>query len=115
MKKTFILLVLVTLTIFCAHSQKTIPGYYFYDGARMEIPVSTTSALVYFNKAYISIDYMPANATIFVTDLYGNRVLTDQLNSSSYSLDLEGKPSGTYYIFVVANNRLIGMNNIVVY
>ena len=62
-----------------------------------------------------NIDYMPSNATIFVTDLYGNRVLTDQLNSSSYSLDLEGKPSGTYYIFVVANNRLLSMNNIVVY
>lgn len=56
-----------------------------------------------------------SNATIIVTDMYGNRVMTDQLNGMSYMLNLEGKPSGTYYIFVVANNRLIGMNNIVVY
>lgn len=56
-----------------------------------------------------------SNATIIVTDMYGNRVMTDQLNGMSYMLNLEGKPSGTYYIFVVANNRLIGMNNIVLY
>ena len=56
-----------------------------------------------------------SNATIIVTDIYGNRVMSDQFNGMSYMLDLEGKPSGTYYIFVVANNRLLGMNNIMVY
>lgn len=68
-------------------------------------------------KAILEISSVDAitNAIIIVTDMYGNRVLTDQMNGMSYMLDLEGKSPGTYYIFIVADNKVLGTNNIVVY
>lgn len=60
-------------------------------------------------------DEIPATAMIVVTDMYGNLVLTERLNGSNYRLNLEEKPTGTYYIFIVANNQVLGMNNVVIY
>lgn len=63
----------------------------------------------------IDIDELPQNAMLVVTDMYGNVVARELLRGTSQEVDLGGRPTGNYYVYVVVGDKMIGMNKIVLY
>ena len=63
----------------------------------------------------IDIDELPQNATLVVTDMYGNVVVRELLRGTSQEVNLGGRPAGNYYVFVITGDEVIGTNKIVVY
>lgn len=68
-------------------------------------------------QATIEVDWdeIPADAMIVVTDIYGNTILFDRFIASSYRLNLDGRASGTYYVYIVSEGKALCINKIVVY
>lgn len=68
-------------------------------------------------QATIEVDWaeIPADAMIVVTDIYGNTILFDRFTASNYRLNLDGRASGTYYVYIVSEGKALCMNKIVVY
>ena len=52
-------------------------------------------------------------ATLMLTDGFGNLITTEQMNTDRSSIDLTGKPSGIYYVYVVVGEEVADVKKVI--
>lgn len=52
-------------------------------------------------------------ATLILTDGFGNLITTEQMNTDRSSIDLTGKPSGIYYVYVVVGEEVADVKKVI--
>lgn len=93
------------------HYQEPIGGIIGPIGPKSTISPNPTGGRAIVD---VDIDEMPSDAMIVVSDMYGNIVMYDRMSSTSYRLNLEGKPSGSYYVCIVSGGGIMCMDKMVI-
>ena len=94
------------------HYQEPIGGIIGPIGPKSTISPNPTGGRAMID---VDIDEMPSDAMIVVSDMYGNIVMYDRMSSTSYRLNLEGKPSGSYYVCIVSSGGIMCMDKVIIY